>query len=505
MFNKEFSSDFNSWRKTFYLSLFMSFLCVTLFQGTRGLYETTEGRYALCARETLKSGNLLEPIIHGEHHWTKPPLTYIAIAGGLAIFGDDSTWGARFYLIPAFLFTVLFVFLLTKELWDFNTGVLASLIYGTSPFLVGGANAISTDTLLVLWHSITYYSFWKAYKYKKKHYVYIFWLGLGLGCFTKGPMGLIPLLGIVPFCMWRWIKHKESLWHFISPVGIFIYIVIGLGWYFYENWKYPGLLKYWLLHETFGRLAQGEFDRNPEWYKIFPVYVAPILLGTGLWIFLLVYSMIKEKRTSKTPILFPEFNTIEFFFLLLIFTIPMIFFFVSKSRLSLYIIPLFIPLSSGMAKILLKRIENNIINIKQVLIIALVQTLIIIIGKGISGYIPNSKDMKQLADDLNPLVTKYQKVELFTVKSRELNGLEFYLHIPVPEIEIGEEAEKDFNKALGEIEEKVVSFLRNQSDKKKIILIPQKFESYLKTLPLPPQIEVNKVNKFWLAIHWEEK
>lgn len=487
------------WKKSFYISLLLSFLCVSLFQGTRGLYESTEGRYALCARETLNSGNFLEPILHGKHHWTKPPLTYIAIAGGLIILGDNSTWGARLYLIPTFFLTVLFVFLLTRELWDFRTGVLASLIYGTSPFLVGGANAISTDTLLVLWHSITYFSFWKAYKSKKRIYVYTFWLGLGLGCITKGPMGLIPLFGIIPFSLWRWVKYKERLWHFISPMGILMFFIVGIAWYIYENWKYPGLLRYWFLHETVGRLAEGEFGRNPEWYKIFPVYVLPLIFGTGLWIVFLLYSFLKTKKTSQLPI--EKFNSPEWIFLLLTFTLPMIFFFISKSRLSLYILPLFIPLSSGMAKLLINGIANKTITLKQTLLIAVAQALVIIVAKGISGYLPNSKDMKQLAKDIAPLISNSQDVEMYTVKSNELNGLEFYLRIPVPEIEISEEAEEDLDKAIREFEEKIVNFLKESPNKKRIILVPRKLESYLSMLPLPPELKINKVNKFWLAIH----
>ena len=498
------NNEFSAWTKVFYLSLLLTFLSVALFQGTRGLYETTEGRYALCARETLKSGNILEPILHGKHHWTKPPLTYIAIGCGLLIFGENSTWGARFYLIPAFFFTVLFVFLLTTELWDFKTGVLASLLYGTSPFLIGGANAISTDTLLVLWHAITYYSFWKVYKSKKKLYVYLFWLALGLGCITKGPMGFIPLFGIVPFSLIRWIKYKESFWHFISPIGILLFFIIGISWYLYEDYKHPGLLKYWFLHETIGRLAEGEFDRNPEWYKIFPVYVAPLLFGTGLWMILLIYSAIQLRGKSQKSTLFVHISSPEWLFITLTFVLPMVFFFISKSKLSLYILPLFIPMCSAMGKILNDAIENKIIRLKHIVILAILQAILIIIGKGVSAYLPNSKDMKQLGKDIVPLIQKFSAVELYTVKSRELNGLEFYLNIPVPEIEIAEENTNASNINKSEIEEKIINLLKSSTQIKKIIIVPRKIETYLKVLNLPPQIKIEKINKYWFAIYWNE-
>lgn len=42
------------------------------FHGARGLYETTEGRYAECAREMAQAGTWLEPVLNGHPHWTKP-------------------------------------------------------------------------------------------------------------------------------------------------------------------------------------------------------------------------------------------------------------------------------------------------------------------------------------------------------------------------------------------------------------------------------------------------
>ena len=38
------------------------------FQGSRGLFETTEGRYAECARETMASGDYDDPILNGQPH-----------------------------------------------------------------------------------------------------------------------------------------------------------------------------------------------------------------------------------------------------------------------------------------------------------------------------------------------------------------------------------------------------------------------------------------------------
>jgi 4-amino-4-deoxy-L-arabinose transferase-like glycosyltransferase len=85
---KMYSDDTNNLRdkptssSQFRVVLAIAFLITSVFQGSRGLYETTEGRYAECGREMLIAGKYLEPTLDFKPHWTKPPMTYWAIAGG---------------------------------------------------------------------------------------------------------------------------------------------------------------------------------------------------------------------------------------------------------------------------------------------------------------------------------------------------------------------------------------------------------------------------------------
>ena len=77
-----------SWRVMLALALLVGFS----FQGSRGLYETTEGRYVEVAREMVETGNWIEPTLGYRPHWAKPPLTYWAIAGGIKLLGVNE-WG----------------------------------------------------------------------------------------------------------------------------------------------------------------------------------------------------------------------------------------------------------------------------------------------------------------------------------------------------------------------------------------------------------------------------
>ena len=138
-----------SWRVMLALALLVGFS----FQGSRGLYETSEGRYAEAAREMLETKNWVEPTVGYRPHWTKPPLTYWAIAGGIKLLGANE-WGVRLYNAIAFVLTVLAVTSLGTTLWDRPTGLAAGLIFASSPFPVIGAYTATTDTLLTLWETM---------------------------------------------------------------------------------------------------------------------------------------------------------------------------------------------------------------------------------------------------------------------------------------------------------------------------------------------------------------
>lgn len=117
----------------FWRVLAIAFLITLVFQGNRGLYESTEGRYAECGREMLVTGKYLEPTLDFKPHWTKPPMTYWAIAGGMALFGKNA-WGVRAYLILAFCVIVAIVFLTANYLWGSDVVPYCALIHATSLF-----------------------------------------------------------------------------------------------------------------------------------------------------------------------------------------------------------------------------------------------------------------------------------------------------------------------------------------------------------------------------------
>jgi 4-amino-4-deoxy-L-arabinose transferase len=255
------------------------------FQGSRGLYESTEGRYAQCSLEMLSSGNYLVPTLNHVPHWTKPPLTYWVIASGIKILGKN-TWGARIGNSVAFLISVIMIYLLANLFWNRTVALYAGLIYATSPLAIAGANSLSTDQLLTMWELMTVLFYWLFLRYGSVKWIIITGASTGFAFLTKGPPGLLTILVIIVF---HFIEGKNIRRAGLLPVtgGFITFCITGLSWYVYSVINNPHLLDYFLGEEVYARIFSEEFRRNPRWYAPLYIYGLPLLFGGGGWIFFL--------------------------------------------------------------------------------------------------------------------------------------------------------------------------------------------------------------------------
>jgi 4-amino-4-deoxy-L-arabinose transferase-like glycosyltransferase len=419
--------------------IFIAFCITSVFQGSRGLYETTEGRYAECGREMLITGKYLEPTLDFKPHWTKPPMTYWAIAGGMVLFGKN-TWGVRAYLILAFCFIVAIVFLTANYLWGSGVAPHCALIHATSLFPLAGSNAVSPDTLLALWQALVFFSFWAGVRTAKQRYFALMWVSLGLGFLTKGPASLVPLLSLMPtyFLMRR---MNWDLPRLFSKSGIFLFVVVGFGWYLYESWLHPGLLSHWVKHEIPGHIIVNEYARNAKWYKAILIYWPVLIVGATPWIWLFLWNLKKNPFRFATRYLNWGYwrDKIEWIFILLNISIPLILFSLMLSKLPLYILPVFTPLSLALGKYLYGMVSKQNIKSQGLIWIVFLTMIFCIAGKGVIAHVPSPKNMEDLAQKVTPFIAFSQQRHLYFIGDGQLYGLEFYLDTLLTRVAIDEQ------------------------------------------------------------------
>ena len=404
--------------------LLVSLATAFAFQGSRGLFETSEGRYAECAREMVESGNYMEPTLGYRPHWTKPPVTYWVIAAGIRMFGS-SEWAVRFFHALALVATVGMLYWIGRTAWDAHTGWIAACIYATSPLAVFGAFTLTTDALLTLWEVAAAGCFVRAAVEKdiqrSRCWIHAMWGFFGLGFLTKGPPALLPLL---PLLAWRLLSGRRFPVATVLGLGLFGFV--GFSWYLLVTARNPDLFGYFIGEEILGRIRSNQVH-NPEWYKPFTLYLPVIVFAIGPWL----YGWIRGLRTPwKNPFRrFVEDLRLSGFASLMVLWIalPLLIFSMVKSRLPLYLLPLTAPLALLSARGIC-RDRSKAVTRRRVGWIALLTAALLVGLKGGAAYIPHSDNMAQLHSFLKAFSDDRPLRVASFVGGKKLYGLQYYLN-----------------------------------------------------------------------------
>ncbi|RMG36245.1 MAG: glycosyltransferase family 39 protein [Planctomycetota bacterium] len=449
-------------------------LCLSLtvpFYGSRGLFETSEGRYAECARQMLKTGSFWTPVLNGHPHLTKPPLTYWAIAAGLKTIGI-STWGARAYLLAAHCLVVLFAMLLAGELYGRRSAIMTAIVLSGAPYMLAGAQVVTTDLLVTAWIAMAMWAFWRGLRSGRNRYVVLMWLAMGLGMLTKGPVGLLPFFGgLLPvYLLTRCARadadggrslcaracgrlgqclnhfrpglldayaklHPPSLFH---PLGLLLFVVLGFGWFATDHLgdrsSEGGLFfaAYWLAHEVFGRIFLGEFHRNPQFTYALAVYVPILCFGLGPW-FLWALT---EPRSVWQRMAAASQGTQwaadpRTLYLALSLIGPGVIYFTAKSKLPLYVLPLAVPLGILWGRYMADCLRRRRISwtvLAVLIVVAVPSTATIRWGLSV---LPARRNMKTLAAALQDF-RAHDPFGAVLCVGRSFNGLQFELQRELP-------------------------------------------------------------------------
>lgn len=400
-----------------FLVLFVACILGLAFQGTRGLWEPDEGRYTNVALEMMRSGDYLTPRRNHETlHVTKPPVVYWTLAASMKTFGKNE-WAVRLPMALAFIFTIYLVFRLGESFTP-ERPWLPALIYAGSPLPFFAANIVSTDTLLTFAVTAAVLAFVRhRFSEASPRHLDMMWALFGLAFMIKGPPGLLPLLAIM---LWQW--RNGGIRILLRPLGLAAFLVIASTWFVLIIWINPELLRYFLHHEFIDRVASSEHHRNSEWYGGFLVYLPTLLLGAIPW---LAFAVWRRRSTHNHGQASAETR-----FLLIWLILPLCVFMLSRSRLPLYILPLFVPIS-----LILARAMKNIPLNKKHFMAAMIWLAVLVSVKGLAGYLPYKLDARAFAMELRPLLPSPAK-EIVFIDSKAVFGLDFYLDVEIEKISL---------------------------------------------------------------------
>jgi 4-amino-4-deoxy-L-arabinose transferase-like glycosyltransferase len=404
----------------------MAALTLFAFQDVRGLFETTEGRYAECSREMLETGDWLVPQLDYQPHWTKPPLIYWFTAASIKTFGRNE-FSVRFPSALAVFLITLAVWKLGTVIWDPSTGYVAALLCCTSLLPVAVANWVSADALLALWETLVVLWYWMATRsaseVRRRRYVFLMWLCCGLAFLTKGPPGLLTLLCVLVY-HWYEKRRGASVPRIAGVAGIATCIAVGISWYVAVVIRQHGLASYFLKDEVYARVLTDKFRRNPQWYGPFVVYIPALVLGSLPWLGAWGAMALRHGKRRGPAGLKAAIRDERILFTLIWLCLPLVILSISKSRLPFYVFPLFpagaLLLGRGIVGFL-----DQAKLFRRVATLGLVSGVVVIAVKCIAGVVPVASDMKPLYEACR----RYDdgKTAFAICTGQEMFGLEFYM------------------------------------------------------------------------------
>jgi 4-amino-4-deoxy-L-arabinose transferase-like glycosyltransferase len=408
--------------------LALALLLGLAFQGTRGLWEPDEGRYTNVALQMLHSGDFVTLRRNDTAlHFTKPPVTYWAIAASVSAFGR-SEWAVRLPIALAYVLTVGLLFQLGKRFVP-DKPWLPALMYATAPVPFFGAYSVNTDTMLAATETLAVACYvHERFGGGSRRWLDAMWTAFGLAFLTKGPPALLPLVAILVF-----EASERGLPRLLSrPLGLLGFALVGLGWYAVVIGLHPGLLDYFLGHEVYARIATAELDRFPQWYGPFFVYLPTLLLGTLPWWPLALRRRQADAASANAPALAEDASAAKAArgwrawpaqkrFLLCWLLLPMLVFCLARSRLPLYLLPSFVPLSLLLARALAPRRWHA----GAVLLLAAWVLALLGLKYYLGAAYPSDKDARIFAARLQGMLPGHPEHLMF-VEDMARNGLNLY-------------------------------------------------------------------------------
>lgn len=320
------------------------------FLGSRGLWDPDEGRYTNVAVQMLDTADWVTPRRNDDtQHWTKPPLTYWAVAASVAVFGRNP-WAARLPSALSYLACIWLAWRCARRLAP-GTQALAALVYATMlmPFVAG--QLITTDFLLAATQTLAVYGFieWRfGPPPRRARWLWLMWVAFAAAFLAKGPPALVPMLALIVFS-WLAPGERPRQWgHLLAGFGLFLALV--LPWFVLTVSRNAGLLDYFLHAEVVDRVSSDRFSRHGEWYGWLEIYLPTLLLGTvpwtaslGSWLRQLPAAV---RRWSSLPGRMPEAGAL---LVTLWILVPLLVFCLARSRLPLYVLPLLVPVALAIA------------------------------------------------------------------------------------------------------------------------------------------------------------
>ena len=314
-------------------------LCIVLYMWGLGdvpFYTKGQPREASVVWEIYTNGEWILPLRNGHLIPSKPPLFHWLAALCSFALGELSELTIRLPSAVLAIVGVLLTYYAGSVLWGIEAGLVAGLIVATSFEWLRAATAARVDMTLTACMVMAFVFFLFLYRRQAVSLwqALLFFGCLGLATLAKGPVGaVLPCLTIIVFLAFR--RDFAFLCQLHLVPGIVFFLVVAGSWYGLALWQggeeffTKQIMKENVLR-FFASGAAGAGHEHPFYY-----FIPTFFLGMLPWSFFfppLVIFLYQRRKTLH------EHN---FLYLIVWIVTVFLFYSVSSSKRSVYILPLY--------------------------------------------------------------------------------------------------------------------------------------------------------------------
>ncbi len=305
--------------------------------GVRKLANPDEGRYSEISREMAVSGDFVTPRLNALKYFEKPPMQYWASAIAFKAFGEGE-FSARLYISLCALACLLLVFYTGGKLFDWQTGLYATLALIGMPFFMGMAHVVTLDMGLTFWITLSVCAYMLAQTEPppyRQRWLWTFWLSMAGGALSKGPIGVVLpaaavfLYAFFPLDLRRWLRLDWLR-------GLILFFLAASPWFVMVSLRNSEFAYFFFIHENLDRYLTTTHRRVGEWWYFVPI----LLLGVLPWVAAMFPAIYRGWQQPGIPYR-DEAPFRPLRFLLLFSAFVFVFFSMSGSKLPHYILPVF--------------------------------------------------------------------------------------------------------------------------------------------------------------------
>jgi 4-amino-4-deoxy-L-arabinose transferase-like glycosyltransferase len=274
-----------------------------------------------------------------------------------------------------------------------------------------------------------------------RRWISLMWVAFALAFLTKGPPALVCLLVVLAFDRLMPARRRSRVFQWS---GLVLFVVLALPWYAAVIANHPGLFRYFIGDEVVNRVTTNEFGRNGQWYGWLRVYAPTLLLGTLPWtpaLWRWLRALPAQGRGWRDPL--QREADASALLLGLWLLLPLLVFCIARSRMPLYVLPLFLPLAVLVAR--QRTLERRELKVRW---LAAWVLLLLVLQFAVSLW-PTHKDASAWARALRERAPGRVREVLF-VEDMARYGLHLHLDVEIEKLSLDPQPRSGFNPAYDE-------------------------------------------------------